>query len=82
MHQPVRSDLGMRVAAALRESGIEIATPLQEMYVRSIDASVSRETLPLDASAPHATRMPGQQRQEKEYTHEEKSLAVDDLRME
>jgi potassium-dependent mechanosensitive channel len=70
MHQQVKSELGMKVAAALRQSGIEMALPRQEMYVKSIDASVNRETLSLGASAPHGSVMTDQQRQEKENTRE------------
>src|SRR5262245_18307679 len=36
MHQQVKSDLGVKVAVALRKSGIEIALPRQEMYIRNV----------------------------------------------
>ena len=69
-HQQVKSELGVKVAAALRESRIQIALPREEMYVRSIDASVSREARALGASGPHGSLMLDQQRQEKEHTQE------------
>jgi potassium-dependent mechanosensitive channel len=70
MDQQVKSELGVKVAAALRESRIEIALPRQEMYLKSIDASVNQEALSLGASAPHGNITMDQQKQEKEGTRE------------
>jgi small-conductance mechanosensitive channel len=35
-HHLVKSDLGVKVAAALKNSGIELALPRQEMYIRNV----------------------------------------------
>jgi hypothetical protein len=70
MYQEAKSELGVMVAAALKKSGIEIALPRQEMYVRSIDTAANREVLSLGASAPVGSTMTDQRRQEKEPSQE------------
>jgi len=44
-HQLVKSDLGVKVAAALKNSGIELALPRQEMYIKNIDATVKPQSV-------------------------------------
>jgi potassium-dependent mechanosensitive channel len=63
INQQVKSEVGVKVAAALKKSGIEIALPRQETYIKSIDA-VDRESLSLGASAPRGGNMTEQRRQE------------------
>jgi potassium-dependent mechanosensitive channel len=70
IHQQVKSELGVKVAAALKKSGIEIALPRQEMYVKSIDAAVNREGLSLGAPAPRGSSLMDQRRQEIESSRE------------
>jgi potassium-dependent mechanosensitive channel len=69
-YQETRSELGVKVAAALKKSEIEIALPRQEMYVKSIDTIANREILALGASAPVGSKITDQRRQEKELTPE------------
>jgi potassium efflux system protein len=70
IHQQVKSELGVKVAAALKKSGIEIALPRQEMYVKNIDAAVNRESLSLGAPAPRGSSLMDQRRQEIESSRE------------
>jgi potassium efflux system protein len=70
IHQQVKSDLGVMVAAALRRSAIEIALPRQEMYVKSIDTAMNRESLSLGAPVPHGSSLMDQRRQEIESSRE------------
>lgn len=52
VHQQVRSDLGVKVIAALREAGIDLALSRRELYVRNLDGSAHQDSLSL-AAAPH-----------------------------
>jgi potassium-dependent mechanosensitive channel len=69
IHQQVKSEIGVKIAAALKKSGIEIALPRQEMYVKSIDVAENREVLSLGAPAPHGSNVIDQRRQEKDEPH-------------
>jgi potassium-dependent mechanosensitive channel len=70
IHQQVKSELGVKVAAALKKAGIEIALPRQEMYVKSIDAAMNRESLPLGAPAQRGGSSIDQRRQEIDSSRE------------
>ena len=64
----MKSEVGLKVAAALRESGIETARP--EMYLKNIDASENREILTPRAPLPHTSNSMDHERQDKENTQD------------
>ncbi len=62
MHQQVKSDLGLKVASALRESAIELALPRQEMYIKRMNTAINRETISRGPSAPRENNLMDQRR--------------------
>jgi small-conductance mechanosensitive channel len=70
MHHQVKSDIGVKVAVALREAGINLALPRRELYLKSLEGPEHRDVLSLAAAAPYGVAATDQQIQKEEGAHE------------